>query len=352
MKTKEMTFTLPVMIALYELFFMKGKAGRRILFLIPLLITMIIIPMNLITLDKPVGEIIGDVSKKTVVQTGMTRFDYLYTQFKVITRYIRLLFFPAGQNMDYDYPVSSSLFAPGVFSSFLFLAGIFFSGVFLYLRSRTADSSLKITAFGIFWFFIALSVESSIIPITDVIFEHRVYLPSVGFFAAFVTGVFILSRTFKSRTVCIPAVVISLVFVIPFSVAAYARNSIWGNEMKLWEDVVEKSPDKPRGHYNLATIYGRKGMKDKAVEHFRISIKHNYETSISHNNLGIVYYLEGEIDRAISHYESSIEADSGNIQAHYNIGLAYRKKGMNEKAGKHFSIHERLKRKALGEQNE
>ena len=35
-------------------------------------------------------------------------------------------------------------------------------------------------AFGIFWIFITLSVESSVIPIADVIFEHRMYLPMAG----------------------------------------------------------------------------------------------------------------------------------------------------------------------------
>ena len=35
-------------------------------------------------------------------------------------------------------------------------------------------------AFGIIWFFVTLSVESSVIPISDVIFEHRLYLAIVG----------------------------------------------------------------------------------------------------------------------------------------------------------------------------
>jgi len=43
----------------------------------------------------------------------------------------------------------------------------------------------RLIAFGIIWFFLALSVESSFIPIEDVIFEHRLYLPSIGTFIAF-----------------------------------------------------------------------------------------------------------------------------------------------------------------------
>ena len=36
-----------------------------------------------------------------------------------------------------------------------------------------------------FWFFIILAPTSSFVPIIDVIFEHRLYLASLGFFVIF-----------------------------------------------------------------------------------------------------------------------------------------------------------------------
>jgi hypothetical protein len=38
------------------------------------------------------------------------------------------------------------------------------------------------------WFYITLSPIQSFVPLTDVIFEHRLYLPSIGFFLVFVTA--------------------------------------------------------------------------------------------------------------------------------------------------------------------
>jgi len=61
---------------------------------------------------------------------------------------------------------------------------------YLLYRDRHAPGAGRLTAFGIFWFFMTLSVESSIIPIADVIFEHRLYLPSVGFFIAITSALF------------------------------------------------------------------------------------------------------------------------------------------------------------------
>jgi hypothetical protein len=42
--------------------------------------------------------------------------------------------------------------------------------------------------FGAAWFYITLSPTQSFVPILDVIFEHRVYLPSIGFFIVFLAG--------------------------------------------------------------------------------------------------------------------------------------------------------------------
>ncbi|MBI4824405.1 MAG: hypothetical protein HY805_09300 [Nitrospirae bacterium] len=99
MKTKENAFTLPLVIALYEFLFFKGSLGKRILYLIPLLLTMLIIPLTLIGIDKPVGEIISGVEPATRGYGEISRGDYLLTQFRVIVTYIRLLFLPINQNI-------------------------------------------------------------------------------------------------------------------------------------------------------------------------------------------------------------------------------------------------------------
>lgn len=186
MKTKEITITLPAIILLYEFFFFSPSLmslTKKLVYLIPFLLTFFIIPLSrygvgLLGISggtfigiAEVGDVIGDATQET---RALSRTDYLLTQFNVISTYIRLLFFPVNQNLDYDYPISRTLFEFPTFLSFLFLASVVAFGGWMFKKSR-------LISFGIFWFFITLSVESSIIPIRDVIFEHRVYLPSVGF---------------------------------------------------------------------------------------------------------------------------------------------------------------------------
>jgi len=204
MKTKEITITLPAIILLYEFCFFSTslrELTKKLPYLTPLLLTFFIIPLSRYGVGlfgisggtfigiAEVGDVIGSATQETV---AISRTDYLFTQFNVIVTYIRLLFFPVNQNLDYDYPISHTLFEFSTLFSLLFLISIVIFGVWMFKKSR-------LLSFGIFWFFITLSVESSIIPIRDVIFEHRVYLPSVGFVIFLTTAISQMMEQIKTK---------------------------------------------------------------------------------------------------------------------------------------------------------
>jgi protein O-mannosyl-transferase len=324
MKTKEIAFTLPVMIAICEVLFFKGNIRRRIFYLIPLFITMVIIPISLIGINEPIGAVIGDVSDITRVQTNIPRLDYLFTQFTVIVTYIRLIFFPVNQNLDYEYPLYHSLFAPQVLISFLFIGSIMMLGLYLWYRYRNTALHTRLIIFGIFWFFIALSVESSIIPIKDVIFEHRVYLPSVGMFLSVITGIFSGIRAINNRVFAERAAIVALTLVvIIFGLMTYARNTVWQDERSLWEDVVNKSPYKPRAHYNLGRAYESKSLLDKAITEYERTISIDPGNFKTYNNLGNIFWAKGLYDQAIIYYTKALEVNQNNAIIYYNRGLLY-----------------------------
>ncbi|MEE9613495.1 MAG: hypothetical protein V3W31_00895, partial [Thermodesulfobacteriota bacterium] len=275
MKTKEISFTLPVMIVLYEVMFFDSffsgherRPRTRFLPLVPFLLTMAIIPLNIfgpeLGIDEGGSGIAEEARRLDVMRlTTLSRHDYVITQVRVIATYVRLLFLPVNQNFDYDYPVYTSPFEPAVFLSFLFLFFLFTFAFYLFLRSRKTNNGYGLLAsFGILWFFITLSVESGAVVLWNVIFEHRLYLPSVGVVLALSAGVFYVFDYLKPMNLMAAAVVLLLVTALPLSYASYRRNGVWKDSVTLWTDVVGKSPDKARGHNNLGRAYQLAGRSD------------------------------------------------------------------------------------------
>jgi tetratricopeptide (TPR) repeat protein len=339
MKTKEIAFTLPVVIALYEFLFLEGSIKKRILLLLPLFLTMTIIPLNLLGTTRPLGGMLSDIGEVTRLQTTVSRGEYLMTEFTVLVTYLRLLFFPVNQNLDYDYPLFDSFVAPEVVFSFLLLLLILGTGVYLLYRDRRSPGAGRFMAFGIFWFFITLSVESSVIPIADVIFEHRLYLPSVGFFLTCTSALFWGAERLKARWVNAEkaAVVALTAAAIVFAGLAYKRNIVWKSEVSLWEDVIEKSPLKARGYNGLGLAYFNRGSYDKAIEAFGKAIELYPSYGVAFNNIGNSYYRTGSYDRAISAQTEAIALEPNNAIFYDNRGLSYSSIGAYARAVDDFS---------------
>ena len=248
--------------------------------------------------------------------------EYFFTQFSVILTYIRLFFLPFNQNLDYDYPLSTGFFQLKTFFSFSLLLGILAAGVLLFKKYR-------LISFGIFWFFLTLSVESSIIPISqNVIFEHRTYLPGFGFFLAF-TGAFFYF--FKEKYLHV-AVIILLLIATVNTYLTYQRNKIWKNDYTLWNDCVTKSPDKARTHNNRGTVYIKLGQHQLAVEDFNHAIRINPDYTEAYYNLGLAYYSLGQYQRAIENYNEAIRLKPDVAEPYNNRGNTYNDLGLRQQA--------------------
>ena len=314
MKTKEIAFTLPFMVVVVELALF-GRPGRReILFLLPVLATGLVIPLTLVDVGKPVSGVLSDVSEATRVQYRISRLYYLATQFAVVATYLRLLVLPVGQNLDYDHPLYRSFLEPRVLSSAALLSGLGALSAVLYLWTRPSarrpvDPAYRLVALGITWFFLALSVESSVIPIADFIAERRVYLPSVGFFVAVATaGAYAWRAVLPARAATATAATAVLLGLV-LAAATFHRNRLWIDPVDLWEDTASKSPGKARVHLSL----------------------------------GVAYYERGRVDDAISEYARAIALQPDYADAHTNIGIAYLKKGLREDARREMLLGVKLR---------
>lgn len=360
LRTKENAYTLPLVVLLIEFSFFRGGMARRLAVVVPAVLAAGATLYVALGSGKPLGIWLSDVTEKLTASDNTTRGEYLINQFRVVTTYIRLLFLPVNQNLDYDYPFYQSLFEPAVFCSFLFLATLLGLAIYLYRRSGSEQRGTspftvhhspftglpRLIAFGIFWFFITLLVESSIIPIADHIFEHRLYLPAAGPFLAVAALAFLGGNRLSSRlVVCAMAVA-----VLVLAAATWKRNQVWGSEISLWSDVVEKSPGKVRGHFNLGAAFNKADRLDEAIEQLEAALAATKEFDYDppylaklNDYTGVVYNKKGLVDQAYERLRTAVSLDGGNANARSNLALVLGKKGLLDQSIEQSLIAERLK---------
>jgi tetratricopeptide (TPR) repeat protein len=366
MKSKENAFTLPAVIVLYEFVFFRGAVtAQRLARLVPFLLTMAIIPLKLATLSSPVaagqgGKVAGAVNLINFKQTSP--WEYLMTQFGVIVTYLRLLVLPVDQNFDYQYPLQKVFLAPAVVLPLILLLALAAVGIWLLATSRRGDERGALRAlagFGIWWFFITLSVESSVVPIDDVIFEHRAYLPSVGFFVAMLAAAFSLPERFTGTPRCTSraAVAAFALLVVASSVACYQRNEVWTTQEALWRDTVRKSPGKARAHFSLGLALAntlpawhtddinvmilpmepaQNQVLDEAVREFRASTRLDPKSAPGHSFLGAALMVQRDFDEAAAALATAVALDPQDARSRAFMGQLSEARGDLAAARLHY----------------
>jgi len=349
LKTKENAYTLPVVIVLYDLMFICGLSQ--------LLATVrnrwrAVVSLSGLALAAIAFVIIRyglqGLLEKLKATNEISRHDYLVTQSRVIATYLRLLFVPVGQTIDHHYKVYSSAFAPEIIASLALIALLTGLAVYLFKVSQEGSPYLRLVSFGILWFFITLSVESSVIPIIDVMFEHRLYLPSIGMILAVSAAlVYALEKAALKRSHArITAASILAMAVIALSCAAYARNGVWRTELTLWSDAIAKKPLNPRGYNMVGSYYQANFRIYDAIGYFRKALEVDSSYAEARSNLGNAYILTGRVDEGLN--ELMITArnnrfdniDSGIL--FYNIAKGYYRKGMTDAAIDNLNMALRL----------
>lgn len=325
MTAKEVMVTAPLMVVLYDSVFLAGSLRmalrRRTGLFAALAATWVILAVLVATGPRTMSAGFG--------VEGLTSVDYAKTQFGVILYYLRLAFWPASLCLDHHWPIAETagqiLLPMGVILALL-------AATVIALKHRQPLGFLGAGFFGI------LAPTSTIIPIADVAFEHRMYLPLAAVvLLAVIVAHHLLRRLLRSRwvpeAVCKGAATLLVVGVIVvLSVRTVRRNQDYRSAQVMWSDVVQKRPGNPRAHNNLAKALHGQGHLDRAIVHYREAVELKPDYATAHNNLGAALVEKGAIAEAIGHYLHALQLDPDWAEAHYNLGLAQAAAGRFEDA--------------------
>jgi len=329
MLSKENVFTLPLMITAVEFLCFREAMRKRIMLLLPFLATMAIIPLTILSLTRQTTSLAASI--QLVNFEKIPHLTYIFTEFRVLITYLRLLVLPLRQQLDYDYPLYDSLLAPPVITSLLCLTALAVAGVCSLYRGRTIKrSGLMLAGFGSLWFFVTLLVESGLVPTDDVIFEHRLYLPSVGvFIAASAIGVHVSALLADNARWRIAAVSAVTAGFIVLSLATIRRNALWGDSLSFWQDNAAKSPNKPRVLQCLGDTYLLNGKPREAIAAYEKipQLQISPRCASVYNNLGDAYIKTGDYNRGIQMYYRAIECNPNDYSLYSNLAMKYAIRG-------------------------
>jgi len=314
---KEVAISLPATLFLYDWLFMSSGDFRPILgrwrFYVLFIIGGVTAAFYILTVNlrESVGAGLPD---------HLTTYQYFLTQLKVITRYVFLTLVPIGQNLDHDIRASNSPLEIPVLASALLLVALM---IFAWrIRKR-----FPVFSFSIFWFFLTLAPTSSVVPILDVIFEHRLYYPMMGVCLSFPMAMLLLEPYGNRVRIRLTANSLMTIGLGVLLVLTVLRNHIWRDEVRLWTDVVAKSPHKLRPQNSLAWAHYKKGQYAEAIDVIQSAMPRvtDRKAELMTDILGNLYLQTQRYDEAIEVYKRTVgDADHRRAALEYNnLGVAH-----------------------------
>jgi tetratricopeptide (TPR) repeat protein len=260
---------------------------------------------------------------------GESPYITFLTVGRILAHYIHLLLYPVNLNADYSlnaFPLSSSLFEPSSFLSLLLLIGIAYLCFWLLGRD-------KLMAYGIIWFFVTLLPVCHIFPHHELLAEHYLYIPSVGFC---LISALLFHSAFKKGKYSVPISICLIVIGLFFSVRIADRNRDWRDGLTFWEKTRKTAPECARVHVNLSEVYANAGRLDDALSAAQKALSINPNHIEGRNNLGTLYERKGMYDEAIAEFKKALALRPRYAKAHLNLGLSYFRTGEKDKAVSHY----------------
>jgi tetratricopeptide (TPR) repeat protein len=307
--SKQIAAVLPVFILVYEWYFFRDLDLKWLKKQIPLLIGcfLAVYVLGLFFLS---GDPLNSILESYKVR-DFTLTQRILTQPRVVIFHLSQLLWPhpSRLNLDHDFPLSNSLTDPmtTIFSIIIIAALIGLAIV--------AARKQRLLSFCILWFFGNLVIESSIISL-EMVFEHRVYLPSMMFCLAVALAV-----CRRVKPVWLQLVVLCVLVALS-SLWTYERNEVYSDRITFWQDCVSKSPGKARPYNNLGVAQAERSRHEEAIQNYHKAIELDPRYQDPVENIGLSLAEQGKMEESIAYFRKALEMDPKNYKTLNNLGAS------------------------------
>ncbi len=241
----------------------------------------------------------------------------MYTFLSIIPTYFLLLVFPTILYMERFAPIITTPLHPAVIGSFLVI-------VLGFIGSIKVFKKYPVFLFSLLWMGITFIPTSGIIPINGIIYEHFLFLPSVGFFlliAVLLNMVLENKKYSLARTGIFFALILILVLLC---LRTITRNSDWHDPITFYSQLNQNNPLVARVHNNLAMAYADAGRNKQAIEEYQKAIRINDIYPQTHYNLGNSYVAINDLPKAETEYKKALIIDPSFTQPYVSLAKLYR----------------------------
>jgi tetratricopeptide (TPR) repeat protein len=237
--------------------------------------------------------------------------------------YLRLLALPI--NLCADYAVNTQRAVSfGNLATLCSLALLSLLAIILLLKRKPAGLFLV-------WILLCLLPVMQLAPISTLKAERFLYLPSVGYCALIGSiGAWIWGKAGAQRKQTAAAGF--LLLIILFSFQTIKRNTVWSEELRLYEKTAECAPDNFRVQYNLGNAYFRAGELERAIAHTQAAHSLKPDFPQAAYNLGVMHEAAGNTKEAELMYREATRLDPGYAVAHNNLAALLFEQGRYEEA--------------------
>jgi tetratricopeptide (TPR) repeat protein len=326
MATKEVMATAPLMVLFYDRTFVAASFAdalrRRWAFYAALFGTWLLLGWLVLQGGGNRGGSVG-------FGAGIEPWAYWLTQFKAVAVYLRLTIWPAP--LVFEYGTFWVNGAGDIVIEALLVLGLLVVTIHGLWR-RTA------LGFAGAWFFGVLAPTSLAPGTTQMIVEHRMYLPLAAVLAMAVVGLY--RRVGESGRGAVWAG--SAAVALLWGGMTIGRNADYRTDVALWSDTVAKRPANPLAHFMLAGALERAGEVPRALESYAEALRLKPNFSVGHESYGALLLRLGRRAEAITHLEEALRLQPAFPDAHMNLGNALVAEGRAGDAVRHLAEAVRL----------
>jgi hypothetical protein len=332
--SKETAWMAPVLLLLLEFavvrhgeHFFRDKLVDLFLLTLPLVIGAIIL-IDVVTGLGPFTDYLAAYEYR-----NFTIWERLLTQPRIIAFHLSQIIWPSPDRFSiaHDIVTSVSLLTPPT-TLLAVIAVIVWIGVGVFLMTLPRS---RLLGFFVLFFPVALIPESSIIPL-EMIFEHRMYLPSFGLAGLLGCMCLVLIERSKPKYIAVGAISICVI-AASLMFATQAAVAKWKDGYALWSHAVKHAPLDPRVHETLSLALSERGQQDEALFHARRSVQLDPLHAGGILNLGRILQAKGDRAEAYKMYSRVLALVPDHAPAHYSLGMLYLEAGDYALANREFA---------------